>query len=79
MRQLASVGGARPDTPYPRERATASGGPGIRQVAFAVEDIDAIVAGLRKPAALNSSASWSATRTATGSATSGVPEGIIID
>jgi len=43
--------------------------PGIRHVAFAVEDIDAVVAGL-EPAALNSSASWSATRTATGSATS---------
>ena len=43
--------------------------PGIRHVAFAVEDIDAVLAGL--PArALNSSASWSATRTATGSATS---------
>ena len=43
--------------------------PGIRHVAFAVEDIDAVVAGL-EPAALNSSASWSATRTATASATS---------
>ena len=43
--------------------------PGIRHVAFAVEDIDAVVAGLRA-AALNSSASWSATRTATGSAMS---------
>jgi hypothetical protein len=43
--------------------------PGIRQVAFAVEDIDAVVAA-SEPAALNSSASWSATRTAAGSATS---------
>jgi hypothetical protein len=43
--------------------------PGIRHVAFAVEDIDASSPGC-EPAALNSSASWSATRTATGSATS---------
>ncbi len=42
---------------------------GIRHIAFAVEDIDAVVAAC-EPAALNSSASWSATRTATGSATS---------
>jgi catechol 2,3-dioxygenase-like lactoylglutathione lyase family enzyme len=41
--------------------------PGLHHVAFAVEDIDAVVA--CKPAALNSSASWSATRTSTGSAT----------
>jgi hypothetical protein len=41
---------------------------GIRHVAFAVDDIDAVVhaCGLK---ALRSSASWSATRTATGSAT----------
>jgi catechol 2,3-dioxygenase-like lactoylglutathione lyase family enzyme len=43
--------------------------PGIRHVAFAVEDIDAVVPAC-EPAALSSSASWSATRTATGSATS---------
>jgi len=43
--------------------------PGIRHVAFAVEDIDAALPAC-EPAALNSSASWSATRTATGSATS---------
>jgi catechol 2,3-dioxygenase-like lactoylglutathione lyase family enzyme len=43
--------------------------PGIRHVAFAVEDIDAVVARLQARA-LNSLASWSATKTATGSATS---------
>jgi catechol 2,3-dioxygenase-like lactoylglutathione lyase family enzyme len=43
--------------------------PGIRHVAFAVEDIDPSLPAC-EPAALNSSASWSATRTATGSATS---------
>jgi len=43
--------------------------PGIRHVAFAVEDIDAVVAGLRARG-VNSSASWNVTRTATGSAMS---------
>ena len=42
---------------------------GIRHLAFAVKDIDAVVAAF-EPAALNSSARWSATRTATGSAMS---------
>jgi catechol 2,3-dioxygenase-like lactoylglutathione lyase family enzyme len=46
--------------------------PGLRHLSFLVEDIDALVAG-RKPAALSSSASWCATRTATASATSGAP------
>jgi catechol 2,3-dioxygenase-like lactoylglutathione lyase family enzyme len=49
--------------------------PGIRHLAFAVEDIDAVVAGLRAPAAPSSSASWNATRTATCSATSAAPRG----
>jgi hypothetical protein len=49
--------------------------PGIRHVAFAVEDIDAVVAGACEPAALSSSASWSATRTAAGSATSAARRG----
>jgi hypothetical protein len=48
--------------------------PGIRHVTFAVEDIDAVVAAC-EPAALSSSASWSATRTNTGSATSAAPRG----
>jgi catechol 2,3-dioxygenase-like lactoylglutathione lyase family enzyme len=52
--------------------------PGIRHIAFAVEDIDAVVAGLRARGA-DSSASWSATRTATGSATSAARKGIIIE
>ena len=48
--------------------------PGIRHVAFSVEDIDAVVAAC-EPAALSLSASWSAT----GSATSAAPEGIIVE
>jgi hypothetical protein len=42
---------------------------GIRHIAFAVEDIEPSLQAC-EPAALNSSASWSAARTATGSATS---------
>jgi hypothetical protein len=52
--------------------------PGIRHVSFAVEDIDAVVAA-SKPAALNSSASWSTTRTFTGSATSAARRESIIE
>jgi enamine deaminase RidA (YjgF/YER057c/UK114 family) len=48
--------------------------PGIRHIAFAVEDIDAVVAGLRARGA-ELVASWSATRTATGSATSAARRG----
>ncbi len=48
--------------------------PGIRHIAFGVEDIDAVVAGLRARGS-SSSASSSATRTATGSATSAAPRG----
>ena len=44
--------------------------PGIRHIAFAVEDIDTPSLPACEPAAPNSSASWSATRTSTGSATS---------
>ena len=50
------------------DRGAPANTPGIRHVAFAVEGIDAVVAAY-EPAALNSSASWNATRTATGSAT----------
>jgi catechol 2,3-dioxygenase-like lactoylglutathione lyase family enzyme len=51
---------------------------GIRHVAFAVEDIDAVVAAC-EPAALNSSASWGATRTAPRLCYVRGPEGIIIE
>ena len=44
--------------------------PGVRHVAFAVEDIDAVIARLRARGTVNWSASRSAMRTATGSATS---------
>ena len=43
--------------------------PGIRHIAFAVEDMTPSLPAC-EPAALNSSASWSATGTSTGSATS---------
>jgi 4-hydroxyphenylpyruvate dioxygenase-like putative hemolysin len=43
--------------------------PGIRHVVFAVEDIDAVVAGLRARGA-ELVGDWTGTRTATGSATS---------
>lgn len=43
--------------------------PGIRHIAFAVEDIDTVVPGLRARG-FGSLGSWNATRTATGSATS---------
>jgi hypothetical protein len=47
---------------------------GIRRIAFAVDDIDAGVAGLQ-PAAWNSLAGWSAMKTVTGSATSAARRG----
>ena len=62
------------DGGYQRAPANASG---IRHVAFVVDDIDAALARLRARRA-SSSASWSATRTATGSAMSAA-EGIILE
>jgi catechol 2,3-dioxygenase-like lactoylglutathione lyase family enzyme len=47
---------------------------GLRSVMFAVDDIDAAVAGLR-PHGGNSLERWRSTRTATGSATSAAPRG----
>ncbi len=47
---------------------------GIRRVAFAVDDIDAVVAGC-KTVARSSLARWSATKTVTGSATSAARRG----
>jgi catechol 2,3-dioxygenase-like lactoylglutathione lyase family enzyme len=48
--------------------------PGIRHVAFAVDDIDAVVARLQ-PAARSSLARWSATKTSIGSAVSAARRG----
>src|SRR5215207_1009869 len=47
---------------------------GPRSIMFAVDDIDATVAGLRA-SARNSLERWRSTRTATGSATSAAPRG----
>ena len=49
-----------------RQPARAANMPGLRHVAFAVEDIDAVVAGLRARGA--ELVGWSVTRIATGSA-----------
>jgi catechol 2,3-dioxygenase-like lactoylglutathione lyase family enzyme len=53
--------------------------PGIRHVAFAVDDIDAVVTLVRGTAARSSSARWSATKTAIGSATSAARGGGIVE
>jgi catechol 2,3-dioxygenase-like lactoylglutathione lyase family enzyme len=49
--------------------------PGLRHLAFLVEDIHIPSSTICEPAAPRSSASWCATRTATGSATSAGPRG----
>ncbi len=56
------------------DRHTPANTPGIRQVAFAVEDIDAVVATC-EPAARISLVTWSATKTAIGSAASAARKG----